>query len=166
MKENKLKYLLGAIVTLCMVFILMPTTALANGPEVYDGDIYIAENKYTIINDLDESEGEPRVYYDISKENPIRGTGEPINRNIYIDDNSSELYFENLDLGTGGIYTRDRFYASPTIDIRGGTIYAKEMHSHSSIDLSSSTSIYIKEDVTGAGIYADAPKLDIMVNQI
>lgn len=158
MKTNKFKYLLGAITTLCMVFILMPTTALADGPEVYDGDIYVYDNKYTIVGDSDENgSGE----YSISKENPIRGTGEPINRNIYIYDDYTELYFDNLDLGTGGIYTLDNFWESPRINIIDGTLYANEMYSHSSIALSPSTSIYIKEDVIGARITCDASQIDI-----
>ena len=162
MKTNKFKYLLGAIMTLCMVFILMPTTALANGPEVYDGDIYVSNGQYIIRNKDDDSNSEEPVVYKLNKDNPIRGTGEPINRNIYVLDNS-ELYFDELDLGTGGVYANSKSHPYQWIDINGGTLRAKEMKSNHFIYLESDSdvNIYIEEDLTGAVLYNYADLLDV-----
>ena len=115
-----------------MVFILMPTTALANGPEVYDGDIYVRNGKYTIINEDNDSSSEEQVYYVVDEKNPIRGTGEPINRNIYVRD-ETELYFDDLDLGTGGIYAENPYFIGLTLTLKDGSLRAREIESSDNI---------------------------------
>ena len=149
MKTNKFKYLLGAITTLCMVFILMPTTALANGPEVYDGDIYVSNGQYAIIN----GSGEESEVYELNKDNPIRGTGEAINRNIYVMDDITDLYFNKLDLGTGGIYVNTDLEEYPEIKIKSGSVRAKEIDANY-IEIGSDASVYVKENVTGTRFHS------------
>ncbi len=160
MIRNKIKYMLGGIITFCLLFVLIPTVASAEGPEAYDGDIYIKGGKYTIWDGAYEDWEQSETWYDLNKDNPIKGTGQAINKNIYVLDRT-EIYFDDLDLGTGGVYIHKDYWPGVpqpfAIRLLGGRLRTKEIKDPSDryyeLVIGNDSDIYVEKDIIG--VYLD-----------
>ena len=128
-------------------------------PGFYNGDIYVYNGRYTIWNggpdDFDASD-ETLEWHDVDSDDPIIGTGSPINKNIYVLDNT-DIYFKNLDLGKGGLYSHGDFDTENdySTNLEGGVLRAKEIKVNGSLYIDYGSDIYIKEDIeVGYNLYS------------
>lgn len=167
MIRNKIKYMIGGLITFCMLLVLMPTVVSAEGPEAYDGDIYVKNDQYTIWDGPYEDWEQSEKWYPLDKGNPIEGTGQAINKNIYVLD-STEMYFKELDLGTGGVYLHEDYWvvgAPFEMKLSGGSLRTKEIKDPSDnfsvIMIENDSNIHIEEDITGANVELNGGKIEV-----
>ena len=150
-----------------------------------DGDIWVIEGYYNIWDSEDLNDNgvidEADFYQKYPKRElfmetafpvqsfPISSNGLPIGQNLYVLDHT-ELFFGDLDLGTGGVYSfGDSYcltsgkmkapddYGHQTIAIRSGSLKAGGIHSQTAISIGSdddkeesveNPSIHVRQDMS------------------
>ncbi|HZJ98469.1 MAG TPA: hypothetical protein VFC79_00595, partial [Tissierellaceae bacterium] len=161
--------MIGGLITFCMLLALMPTVVSAEGPEAYDGDIYVKNDKYTIWDGAYEDWEDSEKWYPLDKENPIKGTGQAINKNIYVLD-TTEMYFDDLDLGTGGVYLHEDYWPAVApapfeMKLLGGKLRTKEIKDSSDgfyiLTIGNDSNIYVEKDIIGVNLELNGGKIEV-----
>ncbi len=110
------------------------------------GDIYVYSGQYTVWNGDSAAWSSSEIWYPLDEAHPISSNGIAINHNLYVID-STDLYFDNLDLGTGGLYTHAD-NDGDTVNIEGGTLKAAEIEVCYELWIDTSASVFVAENVT------------------
>lgn len=151
-REKSWGKLFSLIITVAMVmtlFIGIPIAASANS------DIYVYDDQYTIWDGDYENWDQSEVWYPVDEANPISGSGQVVNRNLYLIDDT-DLYFDDLDLGTGGLYTHTSNDDDENcVCIEGGTLKASEINVCEDLWIGEDARVIVKNNITaGYEVYS------------
>lgn len=153
---NKSKKALSVFLAVCLLLALLPTAALAQTDD-FTGDIYVFNGQYTCWNgdyeDFVAADVPADDWISFDAANPITSGGEAINRNMYVLD-ETELYFGDLNLGSGAVYSYSTYIAEYDgkehycdLNFEGGILKAAAIDAHGEIWIEAEISLFVDGDV-------------------
>ena len=153
------------ILVICLAVFLIPTVAQAQVEE-FTGDIYVYNGQYTVWDGAYETfdvSNVDLVWHTLNSENLLTSEGEAINHNLYIMDEDmlehgqTSLYFGDLDLGSGGLYS----YEDAFICIASGTLQAAEIDIYDTLRLDNANVFVDGDVIAGNEVYSYFCILDV-----